>query len=73
MQKIYPQASTALKIAALAHDIERAFPDKKKQRKDYHDFNSFKKAHACNSAQIAEEILNSYSLNAIFKSRVQFL
>ena len=55
--KLEPKADHALKIAALAHDIERANEKQKIKRKDYDDFDLFKQAHADNSAKILREIL----------------
>ena len=55
--KFEPKAGQALQIAALAHDVERAIEKKKVKRKDYQDFDLFKRAHANNSAKILLEIL----------------
>ncbi len=71
--KIRPNAGCALKIAALAHDIERAIPEKKVRRSEYVDYNTFKTAHALNSARITSEILDKYQLNKEFKSHVWYL
>ena len=46
-----------LEIAALGHDIERAMDSVKVHREDFEDFDSFKKAHAENSANIISEIM----------------
>lgn len=42
--KLKPDADEALQIAALGHDIERAFEDTKVRRDDYRDFDTFKVA-----------------------------
>jgi len=55
--KLKPDADEALKIAALAHDIERAIEKRKVRRKDYRDYDKFKNAHALNSANILLEIM----------------
>jgi hypothetical protein len=47
----------SLRLAALGHDIERAFPDRRVPRADYDDFDEYKRAHARNSARILCEIL----------------
>jgi 3-hydroxyacyl-CoA dehydrogenase len=44
--KLKPDADEALKIAALAHNIERAIEKRKVKRKDYRDYDKFKNAHA---------------------------
>ena len=58
-----PQPSQALRIAAFAHDIERALDNKKIHRTDFDDFYVFKAAHASNSAKILMEILTECSIN----------
>jgi hypothetical protein len=55
--KLKPDADEALKIAALAHDIERAIEKRKVKRKDYRDYDEFKNAHALNSAKILLDIM----------------
>ena len=47
-------------MAAFSHDIERSIPEKKVKRKDFPDYNTFKKAHAKNSAKIIEEIMKRH-------------
>ncbi|MFQ5708830.1 MAG: DUF4202 family protein [bacterium] len=71
--RLRPNAGWALRIAALAHDIERAMPARKVKRHDFADYDLFKKAHARNSARIAAEILNRQPVTAAFKARVAFL
>ena len=55
--KLQPDADEALQIAALGHDIDRAIEARKVQRSDYADYDSFKAAHALNSAVILKEIM----------------
>ncbi len=55
--KLKPDADMALKIAALGHDIERAVEGEKVQKTIFKDFNSFKKAHALNSARIIKAVM----------------
>jgi len=71
--RLKPGADFALRIAALAHDIERAFPGRKIRRGDYGDYDSFKKAHARNSARIISEILDGYPLTAEMKNKIAYL
>jgi hypothetical protein len=71
--KLKPDAGFALQIAALAHDIERALAEGKVKRKEYRDYNAFKKAHAANSALIVSEILNKYPLDKNTKNRITHL
>jgi len=68
--KLNPWADWSLQIAALAHDIERAFPHKKVKRQDYPNYDEFKKAHAANSAQIMREILARYDFDSDIKKRI---
>ncbi len=51
------RADTALRIAALGHDIDRAVEARKVQRADFADYDAFKAAHARNSADMLLEIL----------------
>ncbi len=55
--KLDPNADQALQIAALAHDIDRAFEKQKVRRSNFNDYNAFKAAHAQSSATILREIL----------------
>ena len=52
-----PGADTALRFAALGHDIDRAVEARKVLRADFADYDDFKAAHARNSAAILLEIL----------------
>jgi hypothetical protein len=60
--KIKPNASLALQIAALAHDIERGVPPRYKSE-DFNDHNEYKKAHSDRGAKILEEILQRHNMN----------
>ncbi len=68
-----PKADDAMKIAALGHDIERAIEDKKIKRKDFDDFDEFKRAHAQNSAKILRDILKGMGLSDSFVEDVAHL
>ena len=50
--KLKPDADIALQIAAVGHDIERAFNEKRIHAADYETYDEDKQAHALNSAQI---------------------
>jgi len=54
--RMRPKANDALRLAALAHDIERAREDRF-QRHQFSDYDSFKQAHAQKSADITDAIL----------------
>jgi len=71
--RLKPDAREQLKIAALSHDIERAIPGKKVERKDFKDYNEFKKAHAVNSGRIIKEILDNYPVKNEEKEIIKFL
>ena len=60
--KFYPKADKNLKLAGFSHDIERAMPEKKVRREDYPDYESFKMAHAMNSALIMADIMRRYNI-----------
>lgn len=53
-----PKAEVALRIASLGHDIDRAVEERKVRRAYFADYDSFKAAHARNSASILGEILH---------------
>jgi len=55
--KLDPDADTALCIAAIGHDIERAFEDKRILTKEYETYDEYKQAHAINSAEILAELM----------------
>lgn len=53
---LQPDAGEALQLAALAHDIDRATPERVR-REDYSDYNTFKAAHARRGALLLRGIL----------------
>ncbi len=55
--KLDPEADEAMRVAALGHDIERAFADKRIHTSDYDNYDEYKQAHALNSAQIMSQIM----------------
>ncbi len=55
--RLEPDAGDALRLAALAHDIDRADDVRKVKRADFDDYDAFKSAHAHNSAEILRSIL----------------
>lgn len=57
--RLEPDASEALQLAALAHDIDRAIERTKVRRADFDDYDAFKAAHARNSAKILRPILTT--------------
>lgn len=71
--KLKPNASEALQIAALAHDIERAIPKTKVRRNKYRNYDAFKRAHAFKSARISLKILDKYRLSSKLKNRIKYL
>ena len=50
-------ADKTLQVAALGHDIERALETRKVKRGDFPDYDTFKAAHARNSAEILMAIM----------------
>ena len=61
--RFYPEADETLKLAAFAHDIERAIPEKKVKREDFSSYESFKMAHAKNSAKIIAQIMKEHNIS----------
>ena len=68
--KFRPNADWTLQIAAFAHDVERALPQRKVIRSKFSDYNDFKNAHALNSAKIVQEILDKYPLGCEEKNKI---
>ncbi len=60
--RLAPAADGALQIAALAHDIDRASPDKIR-RENFNDYDDFKAAHARHGAEILNIILAPFDLS----------
>jgi len=61
--KLDPNADESLQIAALGHDIERAVKERKILRKNFKDYDQFKKAHAINCVVILKEIMDECKLD----------
>ncbi len=57
--KLRPEADDAMRVAALGHDIERAFEEKRVQTGDFDTYEEYKQAHALNSAQILTQIMEA--------------
>ncbi len=54
--RLEPDAGEALQLAALAHDIDRATPERVR-REDYSDYDAFKAAHARRGARLLRVML----------------
>lgn len=65
-------ADAALQLAALAHDIERARPDRLR-RDAFPNYDAFKQAHAELGAEIADQLLAEAGVSAAIRERVAFL
>ena len=68
--EIAPKADEAMRIAALAHDIDRAITGiTERDLKDYSKINEFKKEHSMRSAKFIEELMikHNYEKPAIAK------
>ncbi len=64
--KLKPNADEALKIAALAHDMERGITGiTEKDMKDYSQINEFKKAHSIRSAKIIAHLMKNMDMKTI--------
>jgi len=61
--KLDPDSDEALRLAALGHDIERSFADKRVYSGDYESYDEYKQAHALNSAQIMSQIMEEHGLD----------
>jgi len=68
-----PQASSALQIAALAHDIDRTIERRRAKVKDFATYEEYKKQHAKESANIICEELEKEGFNDNLIERVRYL
>ena len=58
--RLLPDASWPLRLAALAHDLDRALPDARRvRREDFADYDDFKAAHAANSARVLAQLMRA--------------
>lgn len=57
MLRLRPEADDALKIAALGHDIERAYSETRILRTGFTDYDDYKNAHAGRSAEILASLV----------------
>lgn len=73
--KLKPDASYALQISALAHDIERGFePDYYNETKEnFDDYKKHKTIHSEKSAKIIVELLEKHGFDKEFISKVEHL
>ncbi len=71
--RLKPNADIALQIAALGHDIERSIKGRKVLRKNFSDFNEFKKAHSLNSARILRQILSKHDIDKEVVEKITYL
>ncbi len=72
--ELKPDADEALKIAALAHDIDRAITGiTEKDLSDYSKINEFKKDHALRSAQFIVNILQRHGYTDDIIAKVEHL
>lgn len=60
--RLDPDAGVALRLAALAHDIERARPDRL-HRDDFECYDTFKTQHAALGAAITDTILTQFNID----------
>jgi len=72
--ELKPDADEALKIAALAHDIDRPITGiTEKDLSDYSKINEFKKEHAIRSAKFISDILQKYGYSEEIIAKVKHL
>ncbi len=61
--RLDPAADDSLQTAALGHDIERAFEDRRIRPDTYATYDEYKAAHAANSAVILTELMREAGLD----------
>jgi len=70
VRKLHAKDDALLEIAALGHDIERASAETKVRRSNFADYDSFKHAHAENSANIVSQIMRECNWDEVSIERV---
>lgn len=71
--QLEPNASDALQIAALAHDIDRTIEARRIKHENFTDYDEYKKQHAKESASIICERLEEAGLPESLINRVRYL
>lgn len=71
--KLKPNADIALQIAALSHDIDRSFPERRIKREDFKIYDEYKKKHSLKSAEIICELLKKFNFEKEIIEKVKFL
>jgi len=70
---LHPEADTALQMAALGHDIERAVPERKVSAANFETYDEYMEAHAQNSADILMEIMQECGVDQELADEIAFL
>ena len=71
--RLKPEADEVLLLAARGHDIERGLRDRRVKRNDFSDYDTYKQAHADQSARLIGEILEECGLPEDFIARARHL
>jgi len=71
--KLKPDADLTLKIAALCHDIDRSFPKRRIDSRDFNDYSVYKKIHAEQSAKITSELMQELAVDKKIINQIEFL
>lgn len=71
--RLKPESDSALQLAALGHDIERSFDEKRIRTEDYNSYDEYKQAHALNSAQILSQIMEECGVEQVIVDDVAHL
>ncbi len=71
--RLKSNADESLQIAALAHDIDRAYDEGKIPVEDFGDYEKHKKEHAQRSAAIIAKLLSKHHFDQNFINRVKSL
>ncbi len=67
--RLEPDVGEALQLAALAHDIDRATPERIR-REDHPDYDAYKAAHARRGARLLRSILDDCSVESAIVKEV---
>ncbi len=69
-KRYHETAPDFLKVAAILHDIDRAHPAREVHRKDYPDYEQYKRAHSRTSTEIARAFLIQNGADEHFVEKV---
>jgi hypothetical protein len=71
--ELKPDADPILQIAAIGHDIDRCFEERRIKREDFENYDEYKHQHALMSAKILSEILKKHGVGKKLIQKAKYL